>query len=178
MRISVILDRLKIEDVPFLKPLQISPHQKCLFHTVQYSLQAAEEIPFIKDGRIYPNLSKNSPLQKCLNTHNKSPLPAQWIHIRDGLLTHFYTVGIFSKIILQYWEVKIPHCHWQCLKFGINLLWRFFLIDWTFILHAHYFKKNQTTKPLVFSFSLFCCQFTYSSLLCLYILVFLLSWHI
>lgn len=97
MRISVILDRLKIEDVPFLKPLQISPHQKSLFHTVQHSLQAADEIPFRKDGRIYPNLSKNSSLWKCLNTHNKSSLPAQWICIRDRLLTDFYTVGILPK---------------------------------------------------------------------------------
>lgn len=97
MRISVILDRLKIEDVPFLKPFQISPHQKSLFHAVQYSLQAADKIPFSKDGRIFPNLSKNSPLQKYLNTHNKSPLPAQWIHSRDWLLTDSYTVGILSK---------------------------------------------------------------------------------
>lgn len=150
MSISVILDRLKIEDVPFLKPLQISPHQKSLFHTGQHSLQAADEIPFSKDGRIYPNLFKNSPLWKCLNTHNKSSLPAQWICIRDRLLTDFYTVGILSKKIFQCWEVKISHCHWQCLKFGINFLWSFF--DWLnfHIACSQFKKKNQTTKPLRF----------------------------
>lgn len=150
MRISVILGRLKIEDVPFLKPLQISPHQKSLFHTVQYFLQAADEIPFCKDGRIYPNLCKNSPLWKCLNTHNKSPVPAQWFVLGISFFEIFYTVGILSKNFYNAGRWKFLIAIDWVLYLNLELaFFEVFLIDWTFILHTHYLKKksnNKTTK--------------------------------
>lgn len=178
MRISVILGRLKIEDIPFLKPLQISPHQKSLFHTVQYFLQAADEIPFCKDGRIYPNLCKNSPLWKCLNTHNKSPVPAQWFVLGISFLEIFYTVGILSKNFYNAGRWKFLIAIDWVLYLNLELaFFEVFLIDWTFILHTHYLKKKIKQQNYYnFSFSLFCCQFTYL-LLCLCISVSLLRWH-
>lgn len=95
-----------------------------------------------------PELCKNSPLWKRLNTHSKSPLPAQWILIRDQLLTDFLHHGNSFWKTLQCWEMKISHCRllWLVLKFGISRLWSFF--DWLdFLLYPYYFKnKKKITK--------------------------------
>lgn len=99
----------EIENWGFSSPK--NPSKLPWFHTVQHSLQASNEIPLSKDCRIYPKLCKHSPLWKCLNTHNKNPLLAQWILIRDQLLTDFLHCGNSFWKILQCWEMKISHCH-------------------------------------------------------------------
>lgn len=115
-------------------------------------------------------------LWRSAYTHNKSPLPAQWIHIRDQLLTDFYTVGILSKKFYNAGRWKFLIAIDSVLNLELAFFAVFFFFDWLdFHIACLLFKKNQTTKPL--KFFLLIILLLVHIFTSMYISVFLLSWH-